>query len=203
MEMAAGGPGDRPVTPAPDPTRARLRMNLVLYVVALVTAAACVVVAVQVVQEIRDDGGSVPPAGAAEVESLDEAPADEQQRVGDVIASATEVATAFVNIRFDDAQTSIDQVKAGATGAFREQYEKSTGGVIEVIKSNKSVMTGEVLWAGVVSSDDDSATVIVATTGTVANNQTDDEAVARNFRLQLELVKEDDEWLTSDLQFVA
>ncbi len=138
-----------------------------------------------------------------QVEELDESSADEQQRFGDIIASASSVATAFVNIRYDDAQASIDEVKAGATGAFREQYEKSTGGVIEVIKRNKSVMTGEVLWAGVVNADEDSATVIVATSGTVANNQTEDKPVARNFRLQLELVKEADQWLTSDLQFVA
>jgi len=179
-------------------------MNLVLWVVALVTAAACVVVSVAVVRALGDDQTSaLPESGSVQVESLDESSADEQQRFGDIITSATNVATAFVNIRYDDAQASIDQVKAGATGAFREQYDKSTGGVIEVIQRNKSVMTGEVLWAGVVSADEDSATVIVATSGTVANNQTGDKPVARFFRLQLELVKEDDAWLTSDLQFVA
>ncbi|MDQ4054593.1 MAG: hypothetical protein M3237_18110 [Actinomycetota bacterium] len=179
-------------------------MNLVLYVVALLTAAACVVVTVHVVRAVQDDQTTVlPKEGALQVEELDEAPDDEQQRFADVISSATTVATAFVNIRYDNAEESIEQVKAGATGAFREQYEKSTGGVIEVIRRNKSVMTGEVLWAGVVSSDEDSATVIVATTGTVANNQTEDKPVARNFRLQLELVREGDAWLTSDLQFVA
>jgi Mce-associated membrane protein len=179
-------------------------MNLALYVLALLTAAACVVVTVAVVRALGDDDPTeLPGAGALQVESLDEAPADEQQRFADVISSASTMANAFVNIRYDDAEASIELVKAGATGAFREQYEKSTGGVIEVIKRNKSVMTGDVLWAGVVSCDEDSATVIVATSGTVANNQTGDEPVARNFRLQLSLVKQDDKWLTNDLQFVA
>lgn len=179
-------------------------MNLALYVLALLTAAACVVVTVAVVRAVRDDGAvELPGAGAVQVESLDEAPAEEQERFADVIGSASTVATAFINIRYDDAEASIEAVKAGATGAFRQQYEKSTGGVIEVIKRNKSVMTGEVLWAGVVSADEDSATVIVATTGTVANTQTDGKPLARNFRLQLQLVKEDDTWLTNDLQFVA
>jgi Mce-associated membrane protein len=192
------------VTRASDPAPSRARMNLVLYVLALVTAASCVVVTVAVVRALQAEGPTArPQSGAVQVESLDEASADEQARLAEVIRSATDVATAFVNIRHDDAQASIDQVKAGATGAFREQYEKSTGGVIEVIERNKSVMTGEVLWAGVVNADDDSATVVVATSGTVANTQTGDKPVARNFRLQLELVKEDDAWLTSDLQFVA
>ena len=64
-------------------------------------------------------------------------------------------------------------------------------------------MEGEVVWIGVVDADDDSATVLAATTGTVANAQTDDEPVARAFRLRLELVLVDGRWLTSDLQFVA
>ena len=59
---------------------------------------------------------------------------------------------------------------AGATGDFRDQYAKSTDGVIKLLQQNKSVMTGEVLWAGVVAQDPDSATVIVATTGTVAEH---------------------------------
>jgi Mce-associated membrane protein len=190
------------VTPAPDPGSSRVGLNLVLYVVALVTAAATVVVAVYSFRALQDDEQTTVP-DTAQVESLDEGPAEEQERFGAVIESAATEAAAFVNIRYDDAQASIDKVKAGATGAFREQYEKSTGGVIEVIQRNKSVMTGEVVWTGVVSVDEDSATVIVATSGTVANNQTGDKPVARNFRLQLQLVKQDDAWLTSDLQFVA
>ena len=48
-----------------------------------------------------------------------------------------------MNIRYDDAQASIDAVMAGATGDFRDQYAKSTDGVIKVLAaSNKSVMTG-------------------------------------------------------------
>jgi Mce-associated membrane protein len=192
------------VTPAPDRAPSRVRMNAVLYVLALLTAAAAVVVTVAVVRAVQDDETTtLPETGTAEVETLEDAPTEEQERFGDIITSATTVATAFVNIRFDDAEASIEKVKAGATGAFRKQYEKSTGGVIDVVKQNKSVMTGEVLWTGVVNADEDSATVIVATTGTVANNQTKGKPSVRNFRLQLQLVREDDAWLTSDLQFVA
>ena len=192
------------MTPDPDRAPSRVRMNVVLYVIALVTAAASVVVTVAVVRALGEDETSPrPETGAAQIESLDEASADEQERFAEIVASARSVATAFVNIRHDDAQASIDRVKAGATGAFRKQYEKSTGGVIDVVKRNKSVMVGEVLWTGVVNADEDSATVIVATTGTVANNQTKGKPSARNFRLQLQLVREDDAWLASDLQFVA
>ena len=178
--------------------RNRLALNVALYVVVMVAAALLVVAAVQV---LRDDPkpASLPVAGVVE---LKEGSATEQQRYADILDSAGKEASAFVNVRYDDAQASIDAVMAGATGDFRDQYAKSTDGVIKVLKDNKSIMTGKVLWTGVVAQDPDSATVIVATGGTVQNKQTGDKPVARYFRLQLQLVSEKGRWLTSDLQFV-
>jgi Mce-associated membrane protein len=175
-----------------------VNLNILLYVVVMVAAALLVVAAVTV---LRDDPAptSLPVKGVVE---LDEASGGVQQRYTDILASAGTEATAFVNIRFDDAQASIDAVMEGATGDFREQYAKSTDGVIKILQDNKSIMTGEVLWSGVVAQDPDSATVIVATSGTVQNKQTDNKPVARYFRLQLQLVSEKGRWLTSDLQFV-
>ena len=186
----------------PEADLRRVRVNVLLYVVALAAAAFVVILAVLLWRELGDDGTptALPQAG---VVPLEEAPEEEQERYAAVIDSATNEATAFVNIRYDDAQASIEAVMAGATGEFREQYEKSTEDVIKILEENKSVMEGEVLWTGVVAIDPDSATVVVATTGTVANVQTDNKPVARNFRLQMELVLEDGKWLTRDLQFVS
>jgi Mce-associated membrane protein len=187
---------------APHADPRRVRVNVLLYVVAMAAAAFVVVLAVLLWRELSDDGTptALPEAG---VVALDEAPEEEQERYGDVIESATNEATAFVNIRYDDAEASIEAVMAGATGEFREQYAKSTEDVIKILEENKSVMEGEVLWTGVVAIDPDSATVVVATTGTVANIQTENKPVARNFRLQMELVLEEGKWLTRDLQFVS
>ena len=181
VDGRAGGP-----TVSPDPA-SRVRLNIALYVLALVVACAAVIGGV-VTWRTHDDRSRA---------------AAEQERYGDVLASATAEAEAFINIRYDRAQESIDEVAAGATGEFREQYASSTEGVIQVLEDNRSIMEGEVLWAGVVDVDNDSATVIAATSGTVANKQTGNKPVARNFRLQLELVLEDGRWLTRDLQFVS
>ena len=186
----------------PDADLRRVRANVLLYVVAMAAAAFVVVLAVLLWRELDDDGTptALPQAG---VVPLEEGPEEEQERYAAVIDSATDEATAFVNIRYDDAQASIEAVMAGATGEFREQYEKSTEEVIKILEENKSVMEGKVLWTGVVAIDPDSATVGVATTGTVSNIQTDNKPVARNFRLQMELVLEEGKWLTRDLQFVS
>jgi Mce-associated membrane protein len=174
-------------------------LNVSLYVVVMVAAALLVVAAVRV---IDDDPGptSLPVKGVVE---LDEAPAAEQQRYADILASASKEAAAFVNISYTDAQSGIDAVMAGATGDFKDQYAKATDALVKLLTDNKSVRTGEVLWAGVVAQDPDSATVILATTGTVKNTQTGDTPKAENYRIQLQLVSEKGRWLTSDLQFVA
>ena len=159
----------------------------VLYLIALLLACTCVAGGVLVLQERgeREDAKA------------------EQERYGDVLASARTETEAFINIDYRNAQESIDAVAAGATGEFKDQYTQSVDSVIEVLEQNQSVMDGEVVWAGVVSLDNDSARVIAATTGTVANTTTDNEPVQRNFRLQLDLELVKGAWLTSNLEFVG
>jgi len=163
------------------------RRHIALYVATVILACLCVV------------GGFL----VWRTHQADERAQAEQERYGDVLAAATDEAEAFINIKYDDAQGSIDRVAEGATGEFKKQYSNSTKGVLQVLKQEKSSMEGKVLWAGVVDADQDSATVIAATSGTVANRQTNNQPVARNFRLRLDLVREDGRWLTNDLQFVG
>jgi Mce-associated membrane protein len=163
------------------------RLNAVLYVIALVLACASVVGGVMVWQE-------------------DDTQAEEQAtqtQYGTVQEAATAEAEALINISYKDAQATFDKVLAGATGTFKKQYEKSTEGTAQLLAQNKSVMTGEVIWAGVSSIDDDSATVIAATKGKVANNQTNGQRVKRYFRLKLDLVYVDGKWLTDNLEFLS
>ncbi|MGZ4446732.1 MAG: hypothetical protein ACXVW4_06305 [Nocardioides sp.] len=162
-------------------------LNVVLYAVALVLACASVVGGVLVYQ--------------AHAQASDDAVV--QDRYGAVLAAARTEAEAFINIDYQDAQSSIDKVASGATGSFRKQYATSTKGVIQVLQQNRSVMDGHVVWAGVVAVDQNSATVIAATSGTVANVQTKNQPVARNFRLKLDLVRSGGRWLTSNLEFVG
>lgn len=163
------------------------RSTIALYVATVLLACVCIV------------GGVM----AWRTHEARERAQAEQERYGDVLAAASGEAEAFINIRYDDAQASVDRVAEGATGEFKKQYSSSTEGVLQVLKQEKSVMEGEVLWAGVVGVDNDSATVIAATSGTVANQSTNNQPVARNFRLRLDLVLEDGRWLTNDLQFVG
>ena len=153
-----------------DAAAGRSGANVALLVLAVVLLVAAVLGGV-VAWQAREDRAAA---------------ATEQQRYGEVLAAARAEAEAFINIRYDDAQASIDRVAEGATGEFRDQYTSSSERVVKVLERNESVMEGEVLYAGVVDVDRDSATVIAATSGTVANKQTDNQPVSRDFRLRLE-----------------
>lgn len=181
MEVVAGGAGDEPVS------RGRTGLNIVLYVLALALACACVFGGVLVWQHRSDQQQA----------------RAEQERYGDVLAAARTEVEAFINIDYRDAQKSIDAVAAGATGDFEKQYGSSTKGVVKLLERERSVMDGEVLWAGVVDIDADSATVLAATTGTVSNVSTKNQKVARYFRLKLDLTKVGDTWRTNNLEFVG
>jgi Mce-associated membrane protein len=129
--------------------------------------------------------------------------ATQQERYGDVLEAAGTEVTAFVNMRYDRASDSVDAVAAGATGEFRGHYVRSARKVIRVLERNRSLMTGRVVWSGVVAISPDRASVIVATTGTVSNRRTDGAPQARAFRFRVSLVREDGRWLTSDIEFVG
>jgi Mce-associated membrane protein len=184
MEVAAGGPGSGPLRRIlPRSTR-----TLVLYLIALVLACACVVggvLSIRTYQDRQDEQA-------------------EQERYGDVIAAATDEAEAFINIDYRDPDATFDAVAAGATGDFKEQYKSVSADLIELLTSAKSVMTGEVVNAAVSNIDNDSARVLIATQGTVANiGAEDSKEQARSFRLALELVRSDGKWLTNNLEFVG
>ncbi len=230
MEVAPGGSGGDPVTAGYDDAApsSRVRFNVGLYVGVVLLLGLAVVVAAIGRSQYLDSPGSVrsggfwdrtwslitderttPSAtaagekvGDATVVALPEASEEDQQRTADVLAAATKMANAFLNVDHEEIEASIAAVESLATGDFKEQYAKSAESIIKVAQRAKSVQTGEVVWAGLVANDEDSATVIIASTGSVSNKTTDFEPVARNYRLQIDLVLDDGRWLTSDLQFV-
>lgn len=126
-----------------------------------------------------------------------------EQRYGAVLAAADAEVTAFVNVRYDRASRSIDAVAAGATGAFRKHYVRSSRHLITVLRRHRSSLSGRVVWSGVVDVAPDRATVIAATAGTVSNTGTHGHRVPRPFRLRVSLVRQGGRWLTSDIQFVG
>ena len=96
----------------------------------------------------------------------------------------------------------IDAVLAGATGDFAEQYESQRDTLTSEAIRTEATSTGEVVALGVGDLDDDSATVLVAANSTVTNTSTGSKGQVHYYRLRLDLVREGERWLTSNVEFV-
>lgn len=127
--------------------------------------------------------------------------ADQQLRYGEVVAAATAHAEALVNLRHDDPST-FEAAQAGAAEELRVDYEPD-GAVVGPVRRDRTVLEGEVTWAGVVDAGTDEATALVATTGTLTSRNTDGEPLDRRLRFRVELVLEDGEWRAQAVELVA
>jgi Mce-associated membrane protein len=125
-----------------------------------------------------------------------------QERYGEVLTAADREVTAFVNLRYDDPAT-LDAVAAGATGAFRDRYLRSSPQVARVLQRHRSVSTGHVVWSGVSAVSPQRATAVAATTGTVSNDRSQGRPQQRDFRFRVTLKRVGEHWLTTNLQFVG
>lgn len=125
-----------------------------------------------------------------------------EARYDEVLAAARAEALAFTTLDHRTVEHDTARVLDGATGSFRRQFKGSLDQLTELATQNKSVSTGKVLSAGVVSADPDSARVIVVTDSTVSNVNTPTPQ-PRHYRIQLDLVRRGDRWLASDLEFVS
>ena len=120
----------------------------------------------------------------------------------DVAAAARAEALAFLTVDHEDMDRLVDAVLAGATGEFAEQYAAQRETLVREAVRTEATSVPEIVALGVGDQDEDSATVLVAANSTVTNTGTRGEGQVRYYRLRLELVREDDRWLTDNLQFV-
>lgn len=125
-----------------------------------------------------------------------------EDRYDAVLDAARAEALAFTTLDHRTVEEDTQRVLDGATGAFERQFRSSLDQLTALATENESVSTGKVLSAGVVSADEDSARVIVVADSTVSNVNTPSPQ-PRHYRIQLDLVRRGDTWLTSDLQFVS
>ncbi len=130
------------------------------------------------------------------------AAAERSDRRAAVLDSARQQAVNFTTLDYRHLDRDLGRVLRGATGDFRRQFRAGTKDLSALVTQNKAVSRGQVLDAGLVSSDADSARVLVVADSTVTN-AADPKPQKRHYRMQLDLVRHGDRWLVSDLQFVG
>lgn len=120
----------------------------------------------------------------------------------EVATAARTEALAFLTVDHTDMDPLIDAVLAGATGDFKQQYESQRDRLTSEAIRTEATSTAEVVALGVGDMDDDSATVLVAANSTVTSSITGSDGQVRYYRIRLDLVREGERWLTSNIEFV-
>ena len=117
--------------------------------------------------------------------------------------AATRQTLAWASVDYRDADGYVSSVEAGATGEFLKQFEESEDALRQLLRSNKSVQVPTIPegGAGLLERDGDQARVLIAMDATVTNKEARTPQ-PRQYRLQVTMVKEGDEWLTSGLEFI-
>jgi Mce-associated membrane protein len=126
----------------------------------------------------------------------------QQQRDQQVLAAARQEALNFISLDYRHFDQDSKNVLAGATGDFKQQFSDESATLQSVVTANKAVSSGQVLQAGVVTSGATSARVLVVADSTVVNTAAPSGQV-RNYRLQMDLVEQGGQWLTSGIEFVG
>lgn len=118
------------------------------------------------------------------------------------LAAARQFTVDFVSISAATVDKDIERVTAAATGDFHDEYQRGKSQVRAAVVENEVASQGNVLRSALVSGDHDSAVVLVAVDATVKNVKAP-QGRASHYRIKVDLVKEDDRWLVSRLEFVG
>jgi len=121
----------------------------------------------------------------------------------DVTRAAAAQVQAFLGVDHENVEEQAQVVLDGATGDFKQQYAEELDSLIRSAQAQQSTAEATVLEVGISDIDASVATVFVAADTVVTSKATDGTSRTVPWRIQLDMVKEDDRWLTSGLQFVG
>jgi len=128
--------------------------------------------------------------------------ADEEARRQEILQTARQQGVNITTLDYQTVDKDLQRVLDQSTGTFRKEFQAGTKDLTDLVVKNKAVSTGEVLEAGIVTADSDSARVLVVADSTVSNGASAQPQV-RHYRMQLDMVRRGDRWLTSTLTFVS
>lgn len=133
-------------------------------------------------------------------QDLDRARTTAQAR-DDAVEAAREFARLVATYSPDTLDDDFENVLAHTTGRFRDEYEDASSKLRRSILKLEGRSTGKVHAVGVISADANRAEVAVFLDQVVRNAGVQEPRTDRT-RMRLVLVREDGEWLVSELELV-
>lgn len=129
-------------------------------------------------------------------------PGPESMRHLAVSQVARAQAEAFLAVDHRDMDTVVQRVLDGATGDFAEEYAAGEADLVASVTRSRTVAESSARALGVAELDEDRAVVLVAADSEIRTREGGQETELRKHRLRLEVVREGERWLVSELGFV-
>jgi Mce-associated membrane protein len=123
-----------------------------------------------------------------------------EQRVA-ALSAAQKVATDLTSITGDNAQSQIRALTQESTGSFREQISTYGSALEAVLRQARAGSTGTVSAAAIDRIDATSATALVAVSAKVSNSVLPT-AQPVSYRMDIQLQRQGDRWLVSEVRFL-
>jgi len=117
------------------------------------------------------------------------------------LATAQKVAADLTSIGADNAQAQIQSLTQESTGGFREQISTYATALQAILQQAQAGSKGTVSAAGIERIDANTASALVTVSATVSNNKLPN-AQPVSYRMGVQLQREGDRWLASDVNFV-
>ncbi|HEY0573274.1 MAG TPA: hypothetical protein VGD73_04175 [Pseudonocardia sp.] len=117
------------------------------------------------------------------------------------LATAQKVAADLTSIGADNAQTQIQSLTQESTGGFREQISTYAAALQAILQQAHAGSRGTVSAAGIERIDANTASALVTVSATVSNSKLPN-AQPVSYRMGVQLQREGDRWLASDVNFV-
>lgn len=125
----------------------------------------------------------------------------EQARRDEVLQTARTDADNLTTIDYRTADRDVRELLDGSTPEFSRQFGIASPDFLDVVKGSQLVATGQVTSAAIERLDERSARVLVAVNGSVRDANVP-QGTPRKYRLGMELVRQDDRWLVSKVEFL-
>ena len=118
------------------------------------------------------------------------------------LVAARQEALNLTSIDARNIDVDLQRVLGDATGGFKTDFAQRSKDLKTVLTENQVIAEGHVLEAAIVRSDNDTATALVVVDSNVKNKAAP-QGRSNTYRMQLDLERHGNRWLTSALQFVG
>ncbi|MEU7812262.1 hypothetical protein [Pseudonocardia sp. NPDC049154] len=112
---------------------------------------------------------------------------------------ASRAVQSLVTIDGQNSQGNVETLLNISTGEFRDQLTKVSGAFQAILQQGAVKSAGTIGTAGVETVDGDRATVLV-TANTVVSNTEIPDGTQRNYRMVVELQRQDGQWMASSVE---